>query len=241
MKIKLFGNNFTFQNFREFLLIYKDIFIYNEYNFSSSKKKPFIIDCGAHIGIPLIYFKRKYPDAVIEAFEANPRTYTLLNKNVNDNELRNVSLHNAALASKKGKINFYTHKFGWTWGDAGVKNSWYSKKTYRTISVPSLKLSSYINKRVDLLKIDIEGMEVEVIYEIRSKLHLVSEIIIEFHGSKTNKNNSIDKLLSILDKYKFSYTINAPITIFNMFNRSFSLNKEKMKDPYFLIIKAKQK
>jgi len=180
MKLKLGATSFTFINLLEFFSIYKDVFFFKEYKFSTSKKAPNIIDCGSHIGIPILYFKSVYPGARILAFEPNPTTFQLLKTNLRNNSIKNVKVNNAALALSKGKIHFYVHKYGWNWGDAGVKNTWYSPRKYKTITVPSVRLSSYVTKPVDLLKIDIEGMEVAVLKDLRSenKLRFVKEIVI---------------------------------------------------------------
>ena len=41
------------------------------------------IDCGANIGISILFFKKQYPDCTIMAFEPNPHAFPLLEKNVN--------------------------------------------------------------------------------------------------------------------------------------------------------------
>lgn len=55
-----------------------EIFTSNEYYFKPSCKQAFIIDCGAHIGMSVLYFKKMFPDSKIMAFEANPHNFELL-------------------------------------------------------------------------------------------------------------------------------------------------------------------
>lgn len=240
MRIYLGKISFTLHNLQEFFSIYKDVFFYKEYKFQTNKKSPFIIDCGSHIGIPLLYFKFVYPNATIFGFEANPSTFSLLKTNVSQNKLKKVKIFNKALSNKRGSINFYTHKFGWSWGDAGVKNSWYSPEKYKTIKVESIQLSKLINKPVDLLKMDIEGMELLALQGLGKKIANVKEMIIEFHESSTNKNNNLESLLKLLSKNGFSYTIHYPISIFNLFPKNLSVHEIKKTDPLFLIIRAKK-
>ena len=47
-----------FQNKEEFEKIYTENFINEDYKFLSKNNTPFIIDCGSHIGIPILYFKK---------------------------------------------------------------------------------------------------------------------------------------------------------------------------------------
>lgn len=75
---KIRGIKFSFVNWKEFVLIYKDIFISKEYRFTADNDPPLIFDCGAHIGVSVLYFKKLYPKAKIIAFEPNPVTFKLL-------------------------------------------------------------------------------------------------------------------------------------------------------------------
>lgn len=58
-----YGFKISFINKEEFELIYKDIFESGEYNFQTNNPKPFILDCGSHIGLSVLYFKKLYPQA----------------------------------------------------------------------------------------------------------------------------------------------------------------------------------
>jgi FkbM family methyltransferase len=242
--IKINGYRFTYRNFREWFSIYKDIFILREYKFSSSADIPFIIDCGSHIGISVLYFKKLFPSSKIIAFEANPFTFKILKKNVTQNKLKNIDVFNNAVGKKKGEVNFYVgnnKKGTWNWGDSAVKNDWYDPELYKTIRVPCIKLSRHITKKVDLLKIDIEGSELSVLEEIEHKMRFVSQIYIEFHGSNSNKSNSLKKIIAILEKNKFEYSIRFPYTFFHPRKREVTLQTAPRSNPVFLIINAKKK
>jgi FkbM family methyltransferase len=222
---------YSFSNLQEFAHIYQDTFIREEYKFISKNRSPIILDCGSHIGIPILYFKKKYPRARITAFEPNPKTFQLLQKNLKQNSIDNVVLVNAAVAGMEKIIPFYTakntHGF-WSWGDSGIKHNWYNPKYYKTIQVPTVTLSSFINGPIDLIKLDIEWMETEVIQEIENKLHLVKEIVLEFHGGKANP---VEKLLKLLKNNHFSYMIYQDKEV---------LESNIIKsEPYLLIIHAK--
>jgi tRNA1(Val) A37 N6-methylase TrmN6 len=45
-----------------------------------------VFDCGANIGFATIFFKWLFPKARIYAFEPDPATYALLEKNVKTNK-----------------------------------------------------------------------------------------------------------------------------------------------------------
>jgi FkbM family methyltransferase len=66
-----------------------------------------ILDCGANIGMATLFFKWLYPNARIDAFEPDPKTFQLLENNVKQNHLTNVATHNCALWDIDGKIDFF--------------------------------------------------------------------------------------------------------------------------------------
>ena len=51
------------------LFLNHELFGLEIYKFNSEKTEPFIIDCGANIGLSVIYFKKLFPKAKVIAFE----------------------------------------------------------------------------------------------------------------------------------------------------------------------------
>ena len=94
--------NTAYRNREEFEHIYRDIHYGMGVNLNLSSNAPEIIDAGAHVGVATIYFKQRFPDAHIVAFEPNPDTYPILEHNIRQNQLRNVEIINAPLAREVG-------------------------------------------------------------------------------------------------------------------------------------------
>jgi len=212
MKIKSLKRNgllFYFNNKEEFERLWKNIFKKGEYQIDLNNPKPFIFDVGAHIGLATIYFKSKYPKAKIIAFEPNPNTAKLLRLNIKANHLKNVKVIETAVWDKEGKKSLYidsTSKIPWTWGDSLIENIWGSRKPPTSILVQAVKLSRFLTIPVDLLKIDVEGVEGKVIHESAKKLSLVKNIILEYHETpKTNPENQLEPILKILEKANFRF------------------------------------
>lgn len=234
--VSFFGFKVSFQNLKETARILKDLFISGDYRFETNKEKPFILDCGSHIGLSILYFKKLYPKARIIGFEPNPNTFKLLKRNVVQNNLKNVELINAALSNRKGKSVLWIsneEKSPWTWGDAIVRNKWNAPRKSRKIKVRTVRLSQYIDKVVDFLKLDIEGAETRVLKEIKTKLPLVKKMVVEFHGSSTNKENNLKEILKILEETGFSYTIEQQ-------GKLVKVEEVQKADPFWLIIHAKR-
>lgn len=202
--IQLEQFNIHCQNLQECQDIIKEIFLENEYYFQCPKKSPVIIDCGSHIGLSIVYFKKIYPQSLILAFEPNPSNFFLLKENIRINNFQNIEVVNAALSNIEGTAYLF--------GEFGKDNSrscgnsllsnWANSSTEK-IKIKTLLLSSYINQSIDFLKIDIEGYEYKVLLEVQNKLSLISEICIEYHGIENSKDNNINNLLSLLEHHDF--------------------------------------
>ena len=190
--------------------ILKELYEKKYYNWQCSKINPVIFDVGALIGETALYFKDQYPQARITTFEPSPRSFTLLKRNVSQNKLTQVRLINAAVAGKTGKMNFYISKSKnnpWGRGDSLKENKFNNKDRSKIVQVSTVMLSQYINSPIDLLKLDIEGAETEVIKEIEPKLKYVKQIIMEFHASVYNPENSFPKIMEVLKKHGFKIKI----------------------------------
>jgi FkbM family methyltransferase len=132
----------------------------------------------------------------------------LLKKNVENNQLSDVTLFNVALSDKKGNINFYPfgEKSEWNFGIGSTKFE--SKTDTQKISVDCVVLSDYIkNEIVDYIKMDIEGAESDVIKELvkTGTLKNVKQFAIEFHDPI--KKSALGSFLSLFELENFQYKV----------------------------------
>ncbi len=205
---------------------YRDIFKKRIYHFQCKDKSPFVIDAGGYIGMSALYFKSIYPNANITVFEPDPNIFSVLSKNVEMNNLKGIFLVNAGLGKKNTFVDFYP--------DGADGGSMYKISDNKTAKIKIVKLSSYINQPVDLLKMNIEGAEGEVLEEVENKLHFVKEIILEYHAFD-NLPQHLGKILTILDRNSFRYLITNAVG--KGIDIPFHLPK---KYQYFNLIYAKQ-
>lgn len=82
----------------------QEIFTNECYKFASSHQTPLIYDCGANIGISILYFKTLFPNAIIKAFEADEKICTILEHNVQ--HLENVEVFQKAVWINNETISF---------------------------------------------------------------------------------------------------------------------------------------
>lgn len=127
------------------------------------------VDAGANVGFWSLRVASKFPQSRVLAIEANPDTAKLLRNNLAINSLRNVDLAELGLARYAGELTLYCRDHGNRGGDTFVK----AAETAREVRVPvspllDVCLANEI-RQIDFLKMDIEGMEIEVLSEFFSK------------------------------------------------------------------------
>lgn len=203
---KIQGYEIGYTNKEEFNILKDEIFNKGIYNVDLSPQKrerndtPVIFDLGAHIGLSVLYFKIKYPNSKIVAFEPNSNIFPILQENIECNGLKNIELHNIALGSKDETRSFYIDNSGADSFSTGSfnKDAWNGLQKSTPISVKCEQLSKYITENIDILKIDIEGAETEVLRELieSNKLELVRNILIEYHPINNGNSKNIIKLLN---------------------------------------------
>lgn len=210
----VFRSDVNFYNYEEEMYVVGELFIEECYYFTAQKNDPFIIDCGGNIGLSTLYFKKYlYPQAKILVFEPDPCNFSVLQKNVELNKLTNVTICNKALSNKKGQSDFFVDRKGSTSAHLILKKNTHKVISLKDkISVECVLLSDYIDKPVDLLKLDVEGAEGLVLEDLEKngKMKLIKEMFIEFH-SRSPK--TIGSILSILDANNFSYSIKQGQTL----------------------------
>lgn len=231
------GNyEFCVRNRDEFARICQDVFRDHEYIFETRRWAPLIIDAGAHVGSATHYFKRRFPRARVLAIEANPVTFKLLQRNIQHNRLTRVRAMQAALAPTVGEIPFYTSGTDLepgAWGDSAVPQPWHENDDTTIVRVPAVTLSSLLTEPVDMLKLDIEGLETEVLVEAASRLSLVRHVSLEFHGTLRNPGNSVVRICEVLEAAGLTPEV-------KQYGRVVKLTEIEQTDPYWLMIRAQR-
>ncbi len=163
-----------------------------------------IIDIGAHIGYyTLIASTQAGKNGKVYAFEPDPRNFELLKKNVSINRCDNVILINKAVTTKGGNIKLYLNK-----QNTGDHRTYDSQDNRESIFIESVSLDDYFKniKKINLIKIDIQGAELKA---LKGALNLISKnknlkLFTEFWpmGLKLNQS-SAKEYLKLLAKYSF--------------------------------------
>jgi len=197
-EVSILGKKIKIADAPSFLFMYDEIFRNEIYKFKTEAEKPFIIDCGANIGLSVIYCKNLFPSAEIIGFEPDPKIFAILENNIKSFGYDNIKLEQKAVYSEETEINFYSE---------GADGGRMAEKTDdKIIKVKTARLRDYLNRPVDFLKIDIEGAETDVIKDCADLLPNVKNLFVEYH-SFADKKQELTQLLSALENAGLRYYV----------------------------------
>ena len=168
--------------------------IKNEIDFvkeSRTIEEVFIIDAGANIGYDTIAYANN-SGVQVESFEPFPETFDYLSRNLSSNQITNARSHKVGLFSEEkimkigtpDAFSFYSKltkllKFN-DKNHAGCKSIFTSEQ-----SAPDahfVRGDAYINGKVDFIKIDVEGAELECLRGLEGVLDKYHPILkVEFN------------------------------------------------------------
>lgn len=194
----------SFTHPQELLHGLKEIFIEEIYKLSLPRN-PYIIDCGANIGLSVLYLKKQYADARIVAFEPDRNNFELLANNVRSYKLENVELKNEAVWIENTAISF---------SNEGTMSSKVDLAAGGENKVQAARLKDYLNEKVDFLKIDIEGAEYVVLKDIAENLGNVSNMFFEYHG-QFSQNHELVEIFQIIERAGFHFYIKEAAPVYN--------------------------
>lgn len=142
----------------------------------------FIVDAGGYIGTAAIIFARAFPDAKIITLEPSIENFSVLRKNVAAYE--NIVPVNKALGARVGKIALVNRGTG-HWGFSIVQrpaDASDAKQVHKVevTTIPAIMAEHGVSG-IDLLKLDIEGAELDVLTPRPEWIDAVIVISAELH------------------------------------------------------------
>jgi FkbM family methyltransferase len=193
--VRLGDLRLTVPDMASFFSAYKEIFVENIYEFPSTTEAPVILDCGANIGLSILYFKKRYPKSKVVAYEADPNIFKILQMNLQINNITNIELHNEAVWSSQSTIEFSREG-----ADGGRIKIGLDRNITK---VPAVSLISILqSRRFEFIKIDIEGAETDSLRGCEKYLKDVDYVFVEFH-SFMNKKQGLGELISAFELLGF--------------------------------------
>jgi FkbM family methyltransferase len=207
----MFGYTVWGYSYDVLLYLYREIFLMKSYYFESDNNNPVILDCGANIGMAVLYFKKLFPNAKIVAFEPNPSAFELLSKNVKENGLKDVTLVNAGLSHTSGRLQFFTGE-----SKASLVGSIRQDRAEgNSVEVDITLLSNYIKQHnADVIKMDVEGAEWMIMEDLvkSDTLHIPEQYLMEYHHQINHERARFSTFLSMFEQRGFDYNLRAEYT-----------------------------
>ncbi|MBU1085874.1 FkbM family methyltransferase, partial [Patescibacteria group bacterium] len=163
--------------------------------FYKIKESDTILDIGGYFGGFAVYAAKKVgPNGKVICFEPDPRNIAILEKRIRKLKLNNITLVKKALSNKVGKANLASN-----YSLSSIAGLSKSKKVFSVeISTLDREMRSLNIGKVDLLKMNIEGAELEAVDGATDALKNVKHIVIASH--KRDGKATADLLKPILEK-----------------------------------------
>jgi FkbM family methyltransferase len=188
--------------------LFREIFVRQVYRLQMNNPEPFILDCGANLGMASLFFKYLYPNCRLKCFEPDPATFSLLQRNICDNRLRGIETFNIALWDENSSVELFRDPAS---QGALLMSTSAARMRGPAITVPARKLSEFIDCEVDFLKLDVEGAELRIMRELSDsgKLQSVREMAVEYHHRLPGEPSAMSAFLGIMEENGFEYQIAA--------------------------------
>ncbi len=158
-----------------------------------------VVDVGAHTGYNTVYAAlRVGPSGRVTAIEPAKDNAALLLENVRRNALTNVDIHTVAAGRARGSQRLFMR------GDHSAVNSLFPTSPYADVTsvdeVAVVPLDELVGGDVDLVKIDVEGSEIDVLGGMTRLLRSPRiRLIVEWHPAlQRHAGYAIDALPRLL-------------------------------------------
>lgn len=210
--IRLKNGQTAYMNSFMSFYIFDEIFVQKVYESKVMPKT--VIDVGANIGLFVLWASNRWPGVEITAYEPEPTNYSVLLKNVKENNLQNVRSFQAALTGDGRNITLFCHPTN-SGGHSTVR------KIGEALDVSGCSLETALGRlshdTCDLMKVDCEGGEADIfrsmtsaqssritniLYEPEPSLYSISEMNKLLHslGYETHNIQITDETVINSDK-----------------------------------------
>ena len=170
-------------------------------------KDPFMLDIGSNNGTHSLYLSR-YCNKIF-SFEPDTSIYKLLNRNIQLNRIQNIEIFNLAISdlNKKNQIFYCANDFNLGNGSLNKEHKLNNKKRILVSTIKGDEICKKVSK-VDFIKIDVEGHELNVLEGLRKTIEEFSPTI----AIEISKNS----LKLIRNKLELKSLINEKYLIFEI-------------------------
>jgi FkbM family methyltransferase len=185
------------------LRVFREIMIEKGYDLQLTIEPKFILDCGANIGLSSVFFKNMFRDSFIVAVEPEASNFALAEHNLSY-YYPSVECLRAAIWHKNSRVAIKNKDAG-KWSFMVEECDANEEDGIDTVTIGQI-MRKYQQESIDILKIDIEGAELELFagnYE--EWLPNSKVIMVETHDHM--KKGCSKSLFAALSQYNFSVSL----------------------------------
>ncbi|MCH9627866.1 MAG: hypothetical protein S4CHLAM2_15130 [Chlamydiales bacterium] len=164
------------------------------------QREDIVADIGAHLGFFALFFSQWVGNkGKVFSFECNPKNYSFLKKNIELNHCSNVHLEHCAVGEKEGAVDV----------PADSSGLFCKTKFPKDIPVQMISLDYYfLSKNVvpTVIKVDVEGYELEVLKGSQTILKNKPKLFIELHNFLFAEPMSrLEEIFELVKHYKHCF------------------------------------
>ncbi|HKE44001.1 MAG TPA: FkbM family methyltransferase [Steroidobacteraceae bacterium] len=178
--------------------VFWQVFVAGEYDIPVDFVPEVIVDAGAHVGYASLYFAHRFPQARIIAIEPAPANAELLRHNLNGNA--RVRIVESALWSSAATL-MIANPGADSWSFRVRENAG-TAPGVSTVTMPEILRQV---GRIDILKLDVEGAELELLTGDLEWLRQVRMLIVELH--ERYAPGCTARLNEVMQRYGFEHVL----------------------------------
>lgn len=196
---------------QEYHALKREIFTEDIYHLDLETSHPLFLDLGAHLGLASLYFAHRFPAARVLAVEPHPVSFQLLQENIWHNRLdHRVSCLQAAVTpgSQPTTTLHADPEASWLSTASTKPGAWTGDQTTTQLTVPAISVQQLLADQldinqpnpIDLVKLDVEGLELELLTAARSFFPQINHWLIELHPPKHDTGQLETTIRSLLEQ-----------------------------------------
>lgn len=165
-----------------------------------------VVDAVSNIGISVLRVNKQYPDSKVIAMEPNPKAANAVRRNFESFGFTDVEVMESGVGTEDGHLDMHISKEMPMASSASDRMAQSGMPTTQ-LRVPCIGIRGLLNDRVDFLKLDIEGLEYQVLDAAKPCLNKVSQLFCEFHFGHDLPKSLMTASLAQLDEEGFDWIL----------------------------------